>query len=614
MSLLASYQLLLVEDNPGDADLAREWIASLLDMDIQIEGADSLQKAVDAIGKAAFDGIILDLNPPDSRGMHTLDRLRAISAHVPIIVFAGLSDDVDHASLSSAAGVLNVLNKDESPSALLAQSVRAMLRHANAERRHDQFKSLVTVMPDAVVVTDRAGVVQFLNPAGQSLLGKSRDDLLGELMDFSVQAGQASDLEILTTSGRRSVELRVAECVWDYRPAYLATMRDVTEEKRLAEHLRQTQKMEALGLLAGGVAHDINNLLLVVMLYADLIRKSEKPGLFEEEAGEIVDAVERAQALTRQLLTFSRRHPIERAVLSVPDVVTGIDSMLRRIMPADIEVTTLIEDDVWPVVGDRNQIEQVLMNVAVNARDAMPNGGHFAITLENLSIPERQRAMPVGDYLCMRLSDDGCGIAEPTLSRIFEPFFTTKPRGQGTGLGLATAYAIIAQMGGQLSVDSTVDVGTTFTIMLPRADAAIAGVAQADRQPDALRGSETIMVVDDDQAVGRAARRILEEKGYHIVAAANGAEAKSALLRGDCPVDMVLSDVVMPLMGGAELAEFILRSFPAIPVLFMTGYSDHPITHREGESTIEGFPVLLKPFRPHELLKMIRDVLDGVPR
>lgn len=604
------YRLLLVEDNPGDAELAREWIAGILDMKIDVENVVTLRNAIVALSEQAFDGVILDLNLPDTSGAETLDSIAPACVNTPIVIYAGVTEAIDLARLKHAGGVLDVVTKDGSPDVLLTQSVRSMLKHASAERHHDQFRSLVTAMPDAVVVTDRAGVVQFLNPAAKALLGKSEDDFIGELINFAVTVDRPSDLEILRAGGRRSVELRVAECTWDYCPALLATMRDVTEERQLSERLRQTQKMEALGLLAGGVAHDINNLLLVVMLYAEMIRGAEAPALFANEAGEIVDAVERAQALTRQLLTFSRRQPVERNVISIADIVVGIHSMLRRLMPVEIEITSLIDDDVWPTIGDTNQIEQVLMNLAVNARDAMPEGGRFTIGLENRTLAEATDGAPAGDYVCLKVSDEGSGIAEADRERIFEPFFTTKPRGQGTGLGLATSYAIVAQMGGHILLDTTVGAGTTFTILLPRADTGTEGEVEPAMPTNRLEGHETVLVVDDDQAVARAARHILEVNGYAVHAAANGAEAQNLLDKGELCVDLVLSDVVMPLVGGPELGRFVIERFPDVPVVFMTGYSDHPITRQDGESTIEGCPVLLKPFRPQALLSLVRSVLD----
>ena len=368
----------------------------------------------------------------------------------------------------------------------------------------------------------------------------------------------------------------------------------------------------ALGLLAGGIAHDFNNLLLVIQLYTDIIRKSRGSDLFSAEMAEIANAVERARSMTRHLLTFSRQQPTELSVLDAADIVEDVYSMLRRTLPANIEISTLIAEDLHPILVDRGQMEQVLMNLAINARDAMPEGGRFTISLENATVKAGSVTLEPGDYVQMRVSDTGSGIAAEHLPRIFEPFFTTKPRGQGTGLGLANCYAIIVQAGGQISVESTVGAGTGFLILLPCTKHAVEndadgadGVAEAD---DA--GSETILVVEDDQAVSRATCRILESSGYKVLCAANGDEAKRTLERDGVGIDMVLSDVVMPQLGGTELAEYIASHFPYLPIVFMTGYSDHPIAQQDGAMTIGGHPAILKPFQPHDLTGLVREALD----
>ena len=609
---LTSYQLLLIEDNPGDAELAAEWLHDMEDFNLELTRADTLASAVDAVIQRDFDGAILDLNLPDSKGIETLRRLLEASPDLPVIVFSGLEVIPDFALEIERSGAADVLFKNDTPSRQLAHSVRSVLRRTSSERLHKQFRTLLTAIPDAVIVTDREGAVEFMNPAGHKLFGAKHGDVLSERINFAISEGEAVEIEILNGGEMRSAEMRVVECTWNRKPAYLAMMRDVTEHKQLADQLRQSQKMEALGLLAGGIAHDFNNLLLVIQLYTDIIRKSRGSDLFSAEMAEIANAVERARSMTRHLLTFSRQQPTELSVLDAADIVEDVYSMLRRTLPANIEISTLIAEDLHPILVDRGQMEQVLMNLAINARDAMPEGGRFTISLENATVKAGSVTLEPGDYVQMRVSDTGSGIAAEHLPRIFEPFFTTKPRGQGTGLGLANCYAIIVQAGGQISVESTVGAGTGFLILLPctkhvvenDADGAD-GVAEAD---DA--GSETILVVEDDQAVSRATCRILESSGYKVLCAANGDEAKRTLERDGVGIDMVLSDVVMPQLGGTELAEYIASHFPYLPIVFMTGYSDHPIAQQDGAMTIGGHPAILKPFQPHDLTGLVREALD----
>jgi CheY-like chemotaxis protein len=374
--------------------------------------------------------------------------------------------------------------------------------------------------------------------------------------------------------------------------------------------------MEAVGLMAGGVAHDFNNLLLVMMIHAEMMRDDceptdpRLPGIVE-----IVQSIERARGLTRQLLAFSRKHPTEESIINLSEIVSGVHSMLRRVLPATIEIVTLADDEIWPVCADRGQIEQVLMNLAVNARDAMPNGGRFGIEIENRAISGSEYDLPRGDYVAMRVSDTGTGIEAENLGKVFDPFFTTKERGRGTGLGLSLCYGIIAQAGGSLTVDSKLGAGTTFLIMLPRAtrgarDAALRLEQSLETAPG---GSETILVVEDDQAVMRATVVILERRGYAVLTAANGDEARRLVDGRNEPLDLVLSDVVMPQLGGPELARHIAKSRPDLPVVFMTGYSDYPITSENGDNRIENRRAIMKPFHPRELLAIVREVLDEAP-
>jgi CheY-like chemotaxis protein len=390
----------------------------------------------------------------------------------------------------------------------------------------------------------------------------------------------------------------------------------MTEQKKLREQLLQAQKMEAVGLMAGGVAHDFNNLLLVMMIHAEMMRDDceptdpKLPGIVE-----IVHSIERARILTRQLLAFSRKQPTETSIINLGEIVAGVHSMLRRVLPATIEIVTIAADDAWQVCADRGQVEQVLMNLAVNARDAMPNGGRFGIEIENRQIGGPDYDLPRGDYVAMRVSDSGTGIEAENLGKIFDPFFTTKERGRGTGLGLSLCYGIIAQAGGSLTVESKPGVGTAFLVLLPRATRGGRDSVLRPEQPleAAPGGSETILVVEDDQAVMRATVVTLTKKGYTVLTAGNGDEARRLIDSRTEPLDLVLSDVVMPQLGGPELARLLAETRPDLPVVFMTGYSDYPITSENGDNRIDNRRAIMKPFHPRDLLSLIREVLDSKP-
>jgi signal transduction histidine kinase len=508
-------------------------------------------------------------------------------------------------------GAFEFVSKNEL-SQLLPRSVHWALRHKRAELQHRQFERLMRSIPDAVIVTDRAAVICFVNDAALELYGKQNDDLVGLPLGCEVKEGLVADIEIPRGRERRYCEVRVAACEWNGVPAFLVLVRDMTEQKRLNEELQHAQKMEAVGLMAGGVAHDFNNLLLVMLVYAEMLREdygedeSRLPALVE-----IVHAIERAQGLTRQLLAFSRRQPSEASVVNMGEVVTGFHSMLRRMLSANIEMVTVAGEDLWPVLVDKGQIEQVFMNLAVNARDAMPTGGRFGVEIENCTVVSADQELPQGDYVAMHISDTGTGIEPEYLSRIFDPFFTTKERGRGTGLGLSTCYGIVTQAGGSLKVDSKIGVGTTFHVLLPRTIEKTSQPAASAVLSSGPGGRETILIVEDDHAVMRATVATLKNGGYAVLTAANGDEACRLVQRHSGDIDLVLSDVVMPQLGGPELAEFLATARPDTPIIFMTGYSDYPIVTENGDNRIAKRRAIMKPFRPNELLSIVREVLDG---
>jgi two-component system, cell cycle sensor histidine kinase and response regulator CckA len=606
-----THRLLLVEDNPGDALLVSEALSEITNYKLALEEVTSLKQASAALEANGFDGIILDLTLPDSTGIETLSQMRAFSPETPIIVLTGLDARSGLREQAEQFGAFEFVSKNEL-SQLLARSVHWTLRHKRAELQHRQFERLVKSIPDAVIVTDRAAVICFVNDAALELYGKQNGDLVGMRLDCEVEEGLVADIEIVRGKERRYCEVRVAGCEWSGVPAFLVLVRDMTQQRRLSEQLQHAQKMEAVGLMAGGVAHDFNNLLLVMLVYAEMLREdygedeSRLPAIVE-----IVHAIERAQGVTRQLLAFSRRQPSESSVVNMGEVVTGIHSMLRRMLSANIEMVTVAGEDLWPVLVDKGQIEQVFMNLAVNARDAMPSGGRFAVEIGNCTVVNADQDIPPGDYVAMQISDTGTGIEPEYLSRIFDPFFTTKERGRGTGLGLSTCYGIVTQAGGSLKVDSKIGVGTTFHILLPRTLEKTSQPAASALPGDAPGGRETILIVEDDHAVTRATAATLKKGGYTILTAANGDEACRLVQRHSGDIDLVLSDIVMPQLGGLELAEFLATARPDTPVIFMTGYSDYPIVTENGENRIAKRRAIMKPFRPNELLSIVREVLDG---
>jgi signal transduction histidine kinase/CheY-like chemotaxis protein len=393
----------------------------------------------------------------------------------------------------------------------------------------------------------------------------------------------------------------------------LGTVQDITEARELEHQLRQSQKLEAVGQLAGGVAHDFNNLLTVITGYGEGLL-ADLEGESQEAAKEVCMAAERASALTRQLLAFSRRQFLQPRIIDLNGVLRELEGMLRRVIGEDIECELSLDPSLGRVMADAGQIQQIVLNLSLNARDAMPEGGRLEIeTYEVDSFPEYTGVALGSDpirYVCFSVTDDGCGMDAETRARIFEPFFTTKGARSGTGLGLSTVYGIVKQSDGEIRVRSSPGLGTTVKVYLPRVDESEDPVAPGSFGPEAeYRGSEAILVVEDEELVRRMIRRALERSGYRVLEAREGLDALATVRRQEGALDLVVTDVVMPRMGGIELAERLREEWPKIRVLFMSGYA-----HRAGWADV-GLPAgarfLEKPFGPHEVARKVREALDA---
>jgi CheY-like chemotaxis protein len=372
--------------------------------------------------------------------------------------------------------------------------------------------------------------------------------------------------------------------------------------------------MESVGTLAGGVAHDFNNILTVILGCAEILTvrfPATDPSYQTVE--EIRQAANRAAGLTRQLLAFSRKQILQPKVIGINSIVTEMDRMLRRLIGEDIDIVTVLEDGLWNVKADPGQIEQVVMNLAVNARDAMPGGGKLTIETSNVVLSEEfsQRHHPVtpGVYVMLAISDTGEGMDEKTASKIFEPFFTTKEQGKGTGLGLSTVYGIVKQSGGFIWVYSEIGKGSTFRVYFPRTE--VSGDVRDKTVPpvEDLRGEKTILLVEDDESIRRLAAGILGLYGYTVVPAGDGEEALRLAGAHEGEISLLLTDVVMPRMGGRELYDRIRQQRPEIKVLYMSGYTDNAIVHQGVLD--QGTAFLQKPYSPTSLAKKVREVLEA---
>jgi two-component system cell cycle sensor histidine kinase/response regulator CckA len=388
----------------------------------------------------------------------------------------------------------------------------------------------------------------------------------------------------------------------------------VVERQRLEAQFIEAQKMEVMGQLAGGVAHDFNNILAVIMCNSDLITSDLGPDSpLQKYTEEIRHASERAAGLTRQLLVFSRKQTVQPVVLDLNDVVKDLDKMLRRLMDENIEVTIVPGKEIGRVKADSGYVGQVLMNLVVNARDAMPNGGKLTLATNNVTLDENYArthtgAIP-GDCVMLSVSDTGTGMTDEVKAHLFEAFFTTKPKGKGTGLGLATCQTIVQQSGGHIGVYSEVGKGTTFKIYFPRVEQPLDVAARPIQTGPLPRGTETLLVVEDEPSVRHLTRGVLETQGYEVLSASNGQDALHvAREHKGSPIRLVVTDVIMPLMGGEVMAEWLKTTYPGLKILFTSGYTDDAITHHGVLDA--GVEFLPKPYTPATLARKVREVLD----
>jgi PAS domain S-box-containing protein len=504
-----------------------------------------------------------------------------------------------------------------------------------------RFAKVFDASPMAIAITTfEEGRYVDVNPRWLELIGRERDEVIGRTAKELGVWADPEDRDVVIADLREhailfDVEVRlrtksgeVRECVTSLArifladtPCLISLFSDVTDRKRTEralqasqEQLRQAQKLEAIGRLAGGIAHDFNNLLTIIIGYSDML--VNRPPAGDGGRGELEEvrkAGQQAAALTQQLLAFSRKQVLAPRILDLNDVIANLDRMLRRLLGEHIQLVTRLDTSVGPVLVDQAQVEQVIVNLAVNARDAMPTGGTLTIETENVELGTAGRSAPgepAGSFVALRVRDTGTGMDAETRQRVFEPFFTTKPLGKGTGLGLATIYGIVQQSHGHIEIDSAVGRGSAFTVFLPRT----AGAAEPRPVAVPVRktsGSETILVAEDEDPVRHLIRDVLRTHGYQVLMAADGREALAIAAQHPGPIDLVMSDVVMPGISGLEVIERLAQLRPRARVILISGYADEAIA---AYGVMDPSITLInKPFQLHELTQRVREVLDTAP-
>jgi len=507
-----------------------------------------------------------------------------------------------------------------------------------------EFQDFLDAAPDAMVVMAPDGVIAHVNAQTESLFGYSRSELVGERVELLIperfrskhpghrlayfsqpeRRGMGTGRELwglLKDGGEIPIEISLSPVKTDRGMMVSSSIRDISERiaarderARMERQMQAGQRMEAVGRLAGGVAHDFNNVLTVIRTYTgflcDQFRKGDP---VRDDLDVVLDASDRATRLVAQLLAFSRRQIQELRVVNLNDEVSNVGSMLERLIGTDVDLLIKLDAGLGSVRVDPTQVEQVLMNLSINGRDAMPNGGCLTIETQNVEIPsacggDKDDVAPPGSYVALSVTDTGCGMSAETQNRMFEPFFSTKPTGKGTGLGLSTVFGIVKQSNGFVWVDSKVDTGTTFNVYLPRLDEPAGAVEAGRAEGSSLGGSETILLVEDEDMVRRAVSRILGAEGYNVLEAAHGGAALVLAEEHGPKIDLVLTDIIMPEVGGPELVDRLKDRWPEIRVVYMSGYTDDVAVHQD--AVAEGVVFVQKPFDPNALLSSIRAVLD----
>ncbi len=495
----------------------------------------------------------------------------------------------------------------------------------------EKYRDLFEYANDVIYIHDLQGNFLSVNQKAEQITGYKRDEVIKlnmsqiivpeylELAKTNILKklqGESSntvyELEVICKDGsKRPLEVNTRLLYEGQRPVGVQGIaRDISERKQLEEQLRQSQKMEAVGRLAGAVAHDFNNLLTAILGYSQLLlRRLDPNGPMRKEVVEIEKAGQRAAALTNQLLAFSRKQVFQPQVLNLNLVVADIEKMLQRLIGEDIELRAIFDPMLGLTKADRGRLEQVIMNLAVNSRDAMPRGGQLTIYTANVELDELPIEAAPGAYIMLAVADTGMGMDKETLLHIFEPFFTTKEPGKGTGLGLSTVYGIVKQSGGYITCQSEPRQGTLFRIYLPRIEEPAERLEGQPSVAEVLFGNETILLVEDDDAVRELTQQMLAMNGYAVLEASNAQDALSICRERTLPIPLLITDVVMPLTNGPELAQQVLQLRPETKVLYISGYTDNLLALRS--SVAGSLPLLQKPFTPEGLTRKVREILDS---
>lgn len=634
-------RVLLVEDNPGDARLIREMLSEAGEQNTRLTHVESIADAERYIASHAVDILLLDLGLPDAQGLEAVRRAQVFAPRIPLVVLSGM-DDEGVALQALQQGAQDYYIKGHIEPSGLVRALRYAIERKTIEdslfAEKERAQVTLDCIGDAVICTDLTGKITFLNRVAETMTGWSLKEATGKIavevfciVDATSRnpvlnpmqrvRGRALDtkspsdcilirrdgLEIIVEDSVARIHNREGQVT-----GAVSVLRDVSADRRLKDELRQGQKMEVIGRLAGGVAHDFNNILTGIIGFSELLMEELEEGTEKfSKASEIKKAGERAAALTGQLLAFSRRQQLQPRLVSLNTVVLELRELLSRLIGNQIELRNELDQSLGAICADPGQMSQIILNLALNARDAMPHGGRLTIQTSNshaVQGGESIRGLEPGDYVSLTVTDSGCGMDQETQEHMFEPFYTTKPQGSGTGLGLATVFRIVNQADGRIHCFSQVGVGTSFWIDFP----AVAGVSAPElpkKRLEVSRASETVLLVEDDVMVRDLVVTVLAAQGYKVLVASQADEALDLCRSDQLQIDILLTDLLMPgKLDGRELAEEAAATRLNMKVVLMSGYAKETLTLRGVNTNME---FLQKPFSPQELLCKVRDALSS---